>query len=115
MGKKMARLMTRIIALEEAMALMLRGSLNHGLKKKKAKSSKPKKITAKKAKATRQKKIASKEAPPKMAFVKKPVGAITTTSVKQTGEKPVAAAKSSPVPGPQTAMPPRPAPVAVTR
>jgi len=35
MGKKVARLMARIVALEEAMALMLRGSLSHGIKKKK--------------------------------------------------------------------------------
>jgi hypothetical protein len=120
MGKKVARLMARIIALEEAMALMLRGSLNHGIKKKKAKPSKHKKITAKKAKAIRPKKAvakkaASKKAAAEMAVVEKAVRAASATSAIQPTVKPVAIAKLAPAPVQQAAMPPRPAPVPAAR
>ena len=94
MGKKRARLMARIVALEEAMALMLRGSLSHGIKKK-AKRKKARSVAAKKPGV---KKAAKKPAkPPSIAAPAKPI------SVKP-------AVKPTPMPGPQATIPPRPAP-----
>jgi hypothetical protein len=119
MGKKVARLMARIIALEEAMALMLRGSLNHGIKTKKTTPSKYKKITAKKAKARPKKvvaeKAASKKAAPKTAVVENVARAAPATSAIQPAVKPAAAAKLVPAPVQQASMPPRQAPLPAAR
>ena len=118
MGKKVARLMARIVALEEAMALMLRGSLSHGIKKKKAKARKAKKTARKKAapKKAATKRAAPKKPAPRKAAVKKapvakPVRDVAAISAGKPA--PIKAARPAMVsrrlfPRPQAAMPPGP-------
>ena len=101
MGKKRARLMARIVALEEAMALMLRGSLSHGIKKK----AKAGKVAAKKPAA---KKAAAKK--PKKAMAKKNAKPHSTAAIPAPATVKPSAVKPTPMAGPQTTMPPRPAP-----
>jgi len=123
MGKKMARVMARIVALEEAMALMLRGSLSHGIKKKKAKAKAHTRVWPKKAVAKRAiaKKPASKKAVAKKPAPKKAVAKPTTcdiaaisaavSAVKPATVKP-AAINLPPGPAPQAAVRPAPMPAA---